>query len=38
VLESRPKLAAWWNKVQTRPSVKKAWGEMGEAMAAMGRR
>jgi len=38
VLEGRPKLAAWWTKVQTRPSVKKALGEMGEAMAAMGRR
>ncbi len=37
-LEGRPKLAAWWNHVQTRPSVKKALGEMGEAMAAMQRR
>ncbi|MGH7949411.1 MAG: glutathione S-transferase family protein [Candidatus Binataceae bacterium] len=38
VLEGRPKLAAWWTKVQTRPSVKKVLGEMGEAMAAMQRR
>src|SRR5215469_14470142 len=36
-LESRPKLAAWWTHVQTRPSVKKALGEMGEALAAMNR-
>lgn len=36
-LEGRPKLAAWWNHVQTRPSVKKALGEMGEALAAMNR-
>ncbi|HEY6419462.1 MAG TPA: glutathione S-transferase family protein [Candidatus Binataceae bacterium] len=36
-LEGRPKLAAWWSKVQTRPSVKKALGEMGEALAAMQR-
>lgn len=34
-LEHRPRLAAWWNKVQERPSVKKALGEMGEAMKAM---
>ncbi len=36
-LEARPKLAAWWVQVQTRPSVKKALAEMGEAMAAMQR-
>ncbi len=34
-LEKRPKLAAWWSKVQERPSVKKALGEMGEALKAM---
>jgi glutathione S-transferase len=33
-LEGRPKYAAWWNKVQERPSVKKALAEMGEAMKA----
>jgi glutathione S-transferase len=37
-LEGRPKLAAWWTHVQTRPSVKKALGEMQEALAAMQRR
>jgi len=36
-LEGRPKLAAWWNRVQTRPSVKKGLAEMAEAMAAMQR-
>jgi glutathione S-transferase len=36
-LEGRPKLAAWWAHVQTRPSVKKALGEMAEALAAMNR-
>ena len=36
-LEGRPRLAAWWTHVQTRPSVKKALGEMGEALAAMQR-
>ncbi len=36
-LEGRPKLAAWWNKVQMRPAVKKGLGEMAEAMAAMQR-
>jgi len=34
-LEHRPKLSAWWNKVQERPSVKKALGEMTEAFKAM---
>jgi glutathione S-transferase len=34
-LEHRPKLAAWWSKVQERASVKKALGEMGEAMKQM---
>jgi hypothetical protein len=33
--ESRPKLAAWWAHVQTRPSVGKAIGEMGVALKAM---
>jgi glutathione S-transferase len=33
--ESRPKLAAWWTHVQTRPSVNKAIGEMGVALKAM---
>jgi glutathione S-transferase len=36
-LEGRPKVAAWWAHVQTRPSVKKVLGEMGEALAAMNR-
>ncbi len=36
-LEGRPRLNAWWTKVQTRPSVKKALGEMAEALAAMQR-
>ena len=34
-LENRPKLAAWWNKVQERPSARKALAEMSEAMKAM---
>ena len=34
-LEGRPKLAAWWTQVQTRPSVKKALEEMAEALAAL---
>lgn len=34
-LEHRPRLAAWWIKVQERPSVKKALDEMAEAMKAM---
>jgi glutathione S-transferase len=37
-LEGRPKLAAWWTHVQTRPSVKKALEEMAEALAAMMKR
>lgn len=37
-LEGRPKLEAWWAHVQTRPSVKKALAEMGEALAAMTKR
>jgi glutathione S-transferase len=36
-LEGRPRLAAWWNHVQTRASVKKALAEMGEALAALNR-
>jgi glutathione S-transferase len=35
LLEHRPRLAAWWSKVQERPSVKKALDEMAEAMKAM---
>jgi glutathione S-transferase len=34
-LENRPKLAAWWNRVQERPSIRKALAEMSEAMKAM---
>ncbi len=34
-LEGRPKIAAWWNHVQTRPSVKKAIAEMQQALAEM---
>jgi glutathione S-transferase len=37
-LEGRPKLEAWWKHVQTRPSVKKALGEMSEALAAVMKR
>jgi glutathione S-transferase len=37
-LEGRPKLEAWWTHVQTRPSVKKALAEMGEALAAFMKR
>jgi glutathione S-transferase len=36
--EGRPKIASWWNHVQTRPSVKKGLGEMAEALAAMNRK
>ena len=36
-LEGRPKLAAWWTHVQTRPSVKKGLGEQTAALAAMQR-
>jgi glutathione S-transferase len=36
-LEGRPNLASWWNHVQTRPSVKRALGEIAEALAAMRR-
>ena len=36
-LDGRPRIAAWWTHVQTRPSVKKGLGEMGEALAAMQR-
>lgn len=34
-LEGRPKISAWWTKVQTRPSVSKALEEMRQAMSAM---
>ncbi len=33
--EGRPKLAAWWTKVQERPSVKKVLAEQQEALAHM---
>jgi glutathione S-transferase len=34
-LDGRPKLAAWWDKVRTRASVKKGLDEMAEAFKAM---
>ncbi|MGH7905374.1 MAG: glutathione S-transferase family protein, partial [Candidatus Binataceae bacterium] len=34
-LEGRPKIGAWWVRVQTRPSVKKVLGEMSEALKAL---
>jgi len=34
-LEHRPKLSAWWTRVQQRPSVKKALDEMAEALKTM---
>ncbi|MGH8012685.1 MAG: glutathione S-transferase family protein [Candidatus Binataceae bacterium] len=34
-LEGRTRLAAWWSKVQERPSVGKALAEMSEALKAM---
>ncbi len=37
-LEGRPKLAAWWGRVQERPSAKKVVGEQQAAMAAMMKR
>ncbi len=33
--EGRPKIAAWWTRVQEQPSVKKAIGEQQAALAAM---
>ena len=36
-LDGQPKLSAWWTHVQSRPAVKKALGEMTEALAAMQR-
>lgn len=36
-LDGRPHLAAWWNHVQTRASVKRALGEIAEALAEMQR-
>jgi glutathione S-transferase len=33
VSEGRPRLARWWQLVQTRPTVKKALAEMAEALA-----
>jgi glutathione S-transferase len=33
--EGRPKIAAWWSKVQEQPSVKKAIGEQQAALTAM---
>jgi len=35
VLEKRPKLAAWWAKVQERPAVQKVLGEQQEALMKM---
>jgi glutathione S-transferase len=37
-LEGRPKIAAWWTHVQTKPSVKKGLAEMQEALAALTRK
>lgn len=34
-LEGRPKIAAWWARIQERPSTKKALGEQQAALAAM---
>jgi glutathione S-transferase len=34
-VEGRPKLASWWSRVQTRPSVKKVLIEIAEGLAAM---
>jgi len=34
-LEGRPKLTRWWDHVRTRASVKRALGEMAEALAAV---
>jgi len=34
-LEGRPKLAAWWQQVQERPSTKKVLGEQQDALAAL---
>jgi glutathione S-transferase len=34
-LEGRPRLAAWWGRIQDRPSTKKALGEQQAAMAAI---
>lgn len=34
-LEGRPKLAAWWGRIQEHPSTKKAIGEQQTALAAM---
>ena len=33
--EGRPKLAAWWQRIQERESTKKVLGEQGAALAAM---
>ncbi len=33
--EGRPKLAAWWQRIQERDSTKKVLGEQGAALAAM---
>ena len=33
--EGRPRLAGWWARVQTRPSVKKVLGEMNQALEAL---
>lgn len=34
-LEGRPKLVAWWARIQERPSTKKVLGEQAAALAAM---
>lgn len=36
-LDGRPRLAAWWAKVQERPAVKKVLGEQQQALAQMPR-
>lgn len=33
--DGRPKLGAWWQRIQDRPSTKKVLGEQGAAMAAL---
>jgi glutathione S-transferase len=34
-LENRPKLTAWWRRIQERPAPKRALGAFQAAMAAM---
>jgi len=33
--EGRPKLSAWWQRIQERESTKKVLAEQGEALAAL---